>query len=60
MLCEFLGIIFDDKLGWLDHIKSINIKLSKSLYILNSVKNMLPNYILMSGTAEAGTRDERS
>ena len=44
--CKFLGIIIDDKLGWLDHINSINIKLSRSLYILNSVKNMLPNYIL--------------
>ena len=43
--CKFLGIIIDDKLGWLDHINSINIKLSRSLYILNSVKNMLPNYI---------------
>ena len=44
--CKFLGIIIDDKLGWLDHINSINIKLSRSLYKLNSVKNMLPNYIL--------------
>ena len=44
--CTFLGIIIDDKLGWLDHINSINNKLSRSLYILNSVKNMLPNYIL--------------
>ena len=39
-------MIIDDKLGWLDHINSINIKLSRSLYILNSVKNMLPNDIL--------------
>ena len=44
--CKFLGIIIDDKLGWLDHINSINSTLSRSLYILNSVKNMLPNYIL--------------
>ena len=44
--CKFLGIIIDDKLGWLDHINSVNIKLSRSLYILNSVKNMLPNDIL--------------
>ena len=41
-----LGIIIDDKVGWLDHINSVNIKLSRSLYILNSVKNMLPNDIL--------------
>ena len=44
--CTFLGMIIDDKLGWLDHVNSINIKLSRSLYILNSVKNMLPNDIL--------------
>ena len=44
--CKFLGIVIDDKLCWLDHINSINIKLSRSLYILNSVKNMLPNFIL--------------
>ena len=44
--CTFLGNMIDDKLGWLDHINSINITLSRSLYILNSVKNMLPNDIL--------------
>ena len=45
--CKFLGIIIiDDKLGWLDHINYINITLSRSLYILNSVKNVLPNDIL--------------
>ena len=44
--CKFLGIVIDDKLCWLDHINAINIKLSRSLYILNSVKNMLPNFIL--------------
>ena len=44
--CQFFGIVIDDKLCWLDHINSINIKLSRSLYILNSVKNMLPNFIL--------------
>ena len=27
--CTFLGIIIDDKLGWLDHINSIYIKLSR-------------------------------
>ena len=37
--CKFVGsIIIYDKLGWLDHINSINIKLSRSLYTLNSVK----------------------
>ena len=44
--CKFIGIVIDDKLCWLDHTNSTNIKLSRSLYILNSVKNMLPNFIL--------------
>ena len=44
--CTFVGINIDNKLGSLDHVDSINIKLSRSLYILNPVKNMLPNYIL--------------
>ena len=43
---KFIGIVIDDKLCWLDHMNSINIRLSRSLYILNSVKNMLPNFIL--------------
>ena len=44
--CKSIGIVIDDKLCRLDHINSINIKLSRSLYILNSVKNMLLNFIL--------------
>ena len=44
--CKFLWIVIDDKLCWLHHILSINIKLSRSLYILNSEQNMLPNFIL--------------
>ena len=35
--CKCLGIIIGDTLGWLDHINSINIKLSRYLYILNLV-----------------------
>ena len=44
--CKCLGITIDDKLGWLDHINSINITLSRSLYIVTLVKHMLANYIL--------------
>ena len=44
--CEFIGIVIDDKLCWLDHINFINFRLSISLYILNSVvKNMLTKFI---------------
>ena len=35
--CKFLGIIIDDKLCWSSHLNYINVKLSRSLYILNSI-----------------------
>ena len=39
--CKCICIVIYDKLCWLDHINSINIRLSRSLYILNSVKKLL-------------------
>ena len=39
---KFLGIIIDDKLCWSSHLNYINLKLSRSLYILNSIKRMVP------------------
>ena len=40
--CKFLGITIDDKICWSSHLNYINLKLSRSVYILNSVKRMLP------------------
>jgi hypothetical protein len=38
---KFLGVFFDSGLNFQFHIKSISAKLSKALYILRSVKNIL-------------------
>jgi hypothetical protein len=44
---KFLGVLIDDKLSFKDHVSSIRKKLSKSLYLLNSVKNVLPAKTLL-------------
>ena len=38
---RFLGILFDPELNFKQHIKSISSKISKALYILRTVKNIL-------------------
>jgi hypothetical protein len=38
---KFLGVYFDSSLNFQFHIKTISAKLSKALYILRSVKNVL-------------------
>ena len=40
--CKLLGIIIDDKLYWSSHLNYINLKLSRSLYILNYIKIIVP------------------
>ena len=35
----FLGLHIDEHLSWSHHLKNVQNKLSKSVYILNSVKN---------------------
>ena len=39
--CKFLGIIIDDKLNWSDHITYTRSKLSRSVYAMNRMKNMI-------------------
>ena len=39
--CKFLGIILDEKLTWSEHIKHIRSKLSRSLFIMNSGRNVI-------------------
>ena len=43
---KFLGIYIDDQLTWKDHLLYINKTISKSTFILNRVKNILPVYTL--------------
>ncbi len=39
---KFLGMELDQYLEWFFHYKSLNSKLSRAVYILNKVKNILP------------------
>ncbi len=39
--CKFLGLFIDDKLTWSDHIAYTRSKISKSLYAINRMKNMI-------------------
>lgn len=41
-LIKFLGVIMDDTLSWNKHIDMIASKISRSLYVLNKIKNILP------------------
>ena len=39
--CKFLGLIIDDKLNWSYHITYTRSKLSRSVYAINRMKNMI-------------------
>lgn len=43
---KFLGITIDDRLNWHDHIVSVKNKMSRTLYNLKMIKNILPKYVL--------------
>jgi hypothetical protein len=43
---NFLGIMLDQHLNWNNHIQNISQKISKTVGILNKLKNFLPTYIL--------------
>lgn len=45
--CKFLGIYFDHKLTWASHIQHICNKISRSIGILNKVKNTLDTATLL-------------
>jgi len=45
---KFLGFKIDEGLNWSNHCKTVLTKLSKSSYILNTVKNILPIYCMKS------------
>ena len=40
--CKFLGIFIDNQLRWNHHTSHIAVKLSRSVYILKTVKHILP------------------
>ena len=39
---SFLGILIDNKYNWDYHISYIRVTLSRSIYIINKIKNKLP------------------
>ena len=39
---KFLGLLIDEKLNWVDHVKHISNKITSGLYMLNRVRNLLP------------------
>ena len=43
---NFLGIIIDESLDWSTHINSLSTKLSRTIGIINRLKNFLPIYTL--------------
>ena len=43
---KFLGLNIDENLNWSQHTKSICSKLSKNLYLLRSIKNIVPNWAM--------------
>jgi len=45
---KFLGIQMDQNLTWKHHINTLKSKISRSLFALNRVKNILPHDILKS------------
>ena len=46
--CKFLGIFIDNQLRWNNHLSYISSKLSRSVYILKTVKLILPLTLLRS------------
>ena len=43
---KYLGIIIDEKLNWKQHIKQLNIKISKSIGIIYKFRHFVPKYTL--------------
>ena len=39
---KFLGLLIDSKLSWSEHTEHVKSKLSKALYVMNSLKHFVP------------------
>ena len=42
----FLGLTIDEHLNWENHVKSLAGKISKNLYLINSIKHFVPRWSL--------------
>lgn len=45
---KFLGIFLDQHLTWKKHISYISLKLSKNIGVINKLKNVLPDSVLLT------------
>ena len=45
---KFLGVIVDENLNWNSHITAVSLKVSRSIGVLNRVKNIMPRDVLVS------------
>lgn len=45
---KFLGIILDDHLTWIPHIKHVALKVAKNIGVINKVKHIFPEKLLLS------------
>ena len=43
---KFLGLMLDENLTWEDHIKYLYGKISRNLYLINSIKRFVPKWSL--------------
>ena len=43
---KYLGIIIDEQLNWKQHIKQVNIKISKGIGIIYKLRHFVPKHIL--------------
>lgn len=44
--CKFLGILLDDNLNWKHHVGFVKNKMSRAIFMLNQVKQILPHETL--------------
>ena len=44
---SFLGVTIDENLNWKAHIKSVSLKISRSVGVLSKIKNIVPDNVLL-------------
>ena len=44
---SFLGVTIDENLNWKAHIKSVSLKISRSVGVLSKIKNIVPDNVLV-------------
>ena len=47
-MTKYLGVLFDNKLSWKEHITLVNCKLRKGIGILSKIRDLVPKNVLKS------------